>query len=178
MEYLASTARKVSIRSGGHFAVIGISEGGAASFFCTHQDGQLKELWQKEDLQSWLQLRHQRPEEPEVQTAPGDELAYKIPGLGKLKKCMAGLGVTTVSDLAWADDAKIAAISLKVKNKHKFQAAVSDVRTLVGPRPSGAAASGNSAAEGASAAASMHSVDRSPAGLGQRQPEGDQALLL
>lgn len=178
MEYLASTARKVSIRSGGHFAVIGISEGGAASFFCTHQDGQLKELWQKEDLQSWLQLRHQRPEVPEVQTAPGDELAYKIPGLGKLKKCMAGLGVTTVSDLAWADDAKIAAISLKVKNKHKFQAAVSDVRTLVGARPSGAAASGNSAAEGASAAASMHSVDRSPAALGQRQPEGDQALLL
>jgi hypothetical protein len=147
MEYLASTARKISVRSGGHFAVIGISDVGDASFFCTHQDGQLTELWQKEDVQSWLQLRHQQPEEPETQTGPGDELAYKTPGLGKLKKFMASLGVITVSDLAWAGDAVVAAISLKVKNKEKFQAALSDVRTLIGPRPSSTHPSGNDAAE-------------------------------
>eukprot|EP01043_Picozoa_sp_COSAG02_P004650 COSAG02_NODE_123_length_35269_cov_51.697526_6_plen_300_part_00 len=145
MEYLASTARKISVRSGGHFAVIGISEAGDASFFCTHQDGQLTKLWQKEEVQSWLQMRHRQPEDPVVQA--GDEPAYKTPGLGKLKKFMASHGVITVSDLAWADDAVIAAISLKVKNRDKFQAALSDVRTLIGPRPGGACASGNAAAE-------------------------------
>ena len=145
MEYLASTARKISVRSGGHFAVIGISEAGDASFFCTHQDGQLTKLWQKEEVQSWLQLRHRQPESPVVQA--GDEPAYKTPGLGKLKKFMASHGVITVSDLAWADDAVIAAISLKVKSRDKFQAALRDVRTLIGPRPGGAYASGNDAAE-------------------------------
>lgn len=145
MEHLANTARKISTRSGGHFAVIGVSETGAASFFCTHEDGELASLWQKEDLQRWLQQRHQQPDEAEAR--PGDQPAHTILGLGKLKKFLASLGVTTVRDLAFADANTVAAIHCKAQSKVKIQAALNHARKLVGVPPNDLVESGSSGGE-------------------------------
>ena len=179
MEYLAKSARKVSVRSGGHFAVIGISEAGAAAFFCTHQDGELAELWQKNELQSWLQLRHQP--EREAPTGPADQPAYKIKGLGKLKKVMASLGVITVADLAAADGATLAQIHAKAIKKDGFQAAVNHARRVCESQGSSGNASGNDSAAGAAQGlpveTSLPGDQTLPADSGAGQDSGVSAAL-
>ena len=164
MEHLATTARNVSARSGGHFTVIGISETGAASFFCTHKDGEQAELWRDADLQRWLRQRHELVDEPDESRGPQSEPAYKIPGLGRVKKHMASLGVTTVRDLAWADAPTIAAIRHKVTKKERFQSALTYAQTVAGSDPSGATApggNGSGAGDGGGAAQGLASANSS-----------------
>ena len=101
---MARAARNASTRSGGHFAVIGISQLGTPAFFCTHADvslrhpsphlplstpaasppfaaqGELAELWRDPDLQQWLRQRNEAaPEAPDddAATVSARSPAYK-----------------------------------------------------------------------------------------------------
>jgi len=103
---MARAARNASTRSGGHFAVIGISQLGTPAFFSTHADvspppphtpqhpptttpaasppfaaqGELAELWRDPDLQQWLRQRNEAaPEAPDddAATVSARSPAYK-----------------------------------------------------------------------------------------------------
>ena len=133
MEKLKEIARQSAVRSGGHFAVVGISEAGSPSMFSTHADGELASLWKDETLQQYLRSRHEEvPEEEWAGQRPADAAAYQLAGMGQLKKHMANCGVVTVGDLARADFDTIAAIIPKVQNTQSFRRAIIRAQEICG----------------------------------------------